>query len=96
MTFAQVRRWVTGAAMAALLLLGASAPAQAEQLSFSDVTGQSEAVLTPCVRDGLASAGITSEQMLIELLASGPRTRALVANQLRAVEARCGAPAGDQ
>ena len=86
-------RLTHGAALTAMLVMGAAAPAQAEQLDFSEVTGESDATLTPCVLDSLASVGITSEEMLTDLLASGPRTRDMVANQLRAAEGACGAGA---
>jgi hypothetical protein len=80
---------VASAALAWALLVGAVLPSSAASPTFSEVTGESAATLTPCVMDGLSLVGISSEQMLVDLLTSGPHTRDAVANQLRAIEAAC-------
>lgn len=88
------RRFLRVTTLTAAVALGSAAPAYAASVDFASVTGESPSTLTPCVMASLSQSGITSEQMLTDLLASGPRTRDAVANQLRAVEASCASLAG--
>jgi hypothetical protein len=98
-----VERLIATTTLTAALMWGVVGPAYAASPgfsnvkaspSFSEVTGESPSTLTPCVQAGLSSLGISSQQMLVDLLTSGPRTRDAVANQLRAVEASCRSEAG--